>query len=95
MLSLAFSKGITKIQTLYGKKLQILATYANLIRIIEEKSLQSTVLQEIQQLVGGKKQTASQAVKKLTALMNALDQRGNMLMSFVLVVLGTETNHEN
>ena len=84
LLSLAFSKGITKIQTLYGKKLQILATYANLIRIIEEKSLQSTVLQEIQQLVGGKKQTASQAVKKLTALMNALDQRGNMLMSFVL-----------
>ena len=56
LLSLAFSKGITKIQTLYGKKLQILATYANLIRIIEEKSLQSTVLQEIQQLVGGKKQ---------------------------------------
>lgn len=83
-LSLAFSKGITKMQTLYGKKLQILATYASLIRIIEEKSLHSLTLLEVQQLVGGKQQTASQAVKKLTALMNALDQRGNMLMSFVL-----------
>ncbi|WP_455584803.1 MutS-related protein [Bacteroides sp.] len=84
LLSLAFSRGITKIQTLYGKKLQILATYASLIHIIEEKELHSTALQEIQKLVGGEKQTASQAVKKLTALMNALDQRNNMLMSFVL-----------
>lgn len=84
LLSLAFSKGISKIQTLYGKKLQILATYANLIRIIEEKKFHSPVLQEIQKLVGGEKQTASQAVNKLTALMNALDQRGNMFMSFVL-----------
>lgn len=84
LLSLAFSKGISKIQTLYGKKLQILATYANLIRIIEEKKFQSPALREIQKLVGGEKQTASQAVNKLTALMNALDQRSNMLMSFVL-----------
>lgn len=83
-LSLAFTRGISKLQTLYGKKLQILATYANLIRIIEEKNFHSPVLQEIQKLVGGEKQKASQAVNKLSALMNALDQRGNMLMSFVL-----------
>ena len=71
-------------QALYGKKLKILATYASLIHIIEEKEYHSAVLQEIKELVGGDKQTASQAVKKLTALMNALDQRNNMLMSFVL-----------
>ena len=73
LLSFAFSRGITKMQALYGKKLQI-----------EEKEYHSAVLQEIKELVGGDKQTASQAVKKLTALMNALDQRNNMLMSFVL-----------
>ena len=84
LLSFAFSRGITKMQALYGKKLQILATYAILIHIIEEKEYHSAVLQEIKELVGGDKQTASQAVKKLTALMNALDQRNNMLMSFVL-----------
>lgn len=84
LLSFAFSRGITKMQALYGKKLQILATYASLIHIIEEKEYHSAVLQEIKELVGGDKQTASQAVKKLTALMNALDQRNNMLMSFVL-----------
>ena len=84
LLSFAFSRGITKMQALYGKKLQILATYASLIHIIEEKEYHSAALQEIKELVGGDKQTASQAVKKLTALMNALDQRNNMLMSFVL-----------
>ena len=84
LLSFAFSRGITKMQALYGKKLQKLATYASLIHIIEEKEYHSAVLQEIKELVGGDKQTASQAVKKLTALMNALDQRNNMLMSFVL-----------
>ena len=39
-------------------------------------------LKEIKELVGGEKQTASQAVKRLTELMNALDQRNNMLMQF-------------
>ena len=84
LLSFAFSRGITKMQALYGKRLQILATYASLIHSIEEKEYHSAALQEIKELVGGDKQTASQAVKKLTALMNALDQRNNMLMSFVL-----------
>lgn len=46
--------------------------------------MESSALKRVKGLVGGEKQTASQAVKRLTALMNALDQRNNMLMQFVL-----------
>lgn len=84
LFSFSFSKGISHIQSLYGKKLQILATYARLIHLIEEKEMSSKALKEIKQLVRGDKQTASQSVKQLADLMNALDQRNNMLMSFVL-----------
>ena len=84
LFSFVFSKGITKIQTMYGKKLGILATYAGLIHIIEEKQMHSQALKEVKELVGGEKQTASQAVKHLTALMNALDQRNNVMLALIL-----------
>lgn len=84
LFSFTFSKGIAKIQTLYGKKLGILATYAHLIHIIEEKPMHSQALREVKELVGGEKQTASQAVKRLTALMNALDQRNNAMLALFL-----------
>ncbi|MEG1866241.1 MAG: hypothetical protein RR331_05150 [Bacteroides sp.] len=82
--SFLFSKGITKIQTLYGKKLQILGTYAGLIHLIEEKPMKCTALKEVKERVGGEKQTASQAVRQLTKLMNALDQRNNVMLAMML-----------
>lgn len=84
LLSFLFSKGITRMQTLYGKKMQILGTYARLIRIIEEAEPKSDALKEVKALVCNNKKTASQAVKRLTDLMNALDQRNNLLMAMVL-----------
>ncbi|MBP8621795.1 MutS family DNA mismatch repair protein [Bacteroides sp.] len=82
--SFLFSKGISKIQTLYGKKLQILGTYADLIHLIEQQPVKSKALKEIKALVGGEKQIASQAVARLTALMNALDQRNNVMLAMIL-----------
>ncbi len=79
LFSSSFSKGISRMQSVYGKKMLILTTYARLIHIIEEKKMRCIALKEIKELVGGEKQTASQAVKRLTELMNALDQRNNML----------------
>lgn len=84
LLSFLFSKGISRMHTLYGKKMQILGTYARLISIIEEREMKSTALKEVKALVSGNKKTASQAVKQLTELMNALDQRNNMMMAIVL-----------
>lgn len=42
-----FSKGITKLQTTYGEKLQILSTYADQILLTEQKEMQSHILQKL------------------------------------------------
>lgn len=84
ILSSIFSKGITKFQSMYGEKLQILSTYANQILLTEQKEMHSTVLQQLKSELTSKNQTASQAVHQLSKLMNALDQRSNLFMSTVL-----------
>lgn len=83
ILSLIFSKGITKIQTTYGKKLQILATYADQILITEKKEMHSLILKELKNGLTCNGQTASKAVYQLSKLMNALDQRNNMFINSV------------
>ncbi|NDV63868.1 MutS family DNA mismatch repair protein [Bacteroides sp. 224] len=84
VLSFTFTQKITRIQTMYGKKMQILATYAQLIQLIENQHVNSKVLQEVKELVGTDKKAASQSIKRLSSLMHALDQRNNMLMAGIL-----------
>lgn len=83
-LSSLFSKGITKLQTTYGKKLQILSTYADQILLTEKKEMHSPLLQQLKNKLTDRGQTASQAVRQLSQLMNALDQRNNLLISTIL-----------
>jgi len=78
------TKDITKIQITYGEKLSILATYAQMIEIIEEQNVKSIALQKIQQKLGVNKESASSAVNRLASLMNALDQRNNILVTTLL-----------
>ena len=84
LFSTIFSKGITKLQTTYGEKLQILSTYADQILLTEQKEMQSHILQKLKTELTSQNQTASQAVRQLSKLMNALDQRSNLLMSTIL-----------
>lgn len=84
VLSSIFSKGITKLQATYGKKLHILSTYADQILLSEKKEMQSPALKQLKKELEGNKQTASQAVRQLSKLMNTLDQRNNILMSMIL-----------
>ena len=84
LFSTIFSKGITKLQTTYGEKLQILSTYADQILLTEQKEMHSHILQELKADLTSPNQTASQAVRQLSKLMNALDQRSNLLMSTIL-----------
>ena len=84
IFSSIFSKGIAKLQTTYGEKLQILSTYADQILLTEKKEMHSTVLQQLKSELKSRNLTASQAVRQLSKLMNALDQRGNLLMSSIL-----------
>ena len=84
IFSSVFSKVITKLQTAYGKKLQILSTYADQILLTEKKEMHSPILQQLKAELTSQNQTASQAVRQLSKLMNALDQRSNLLMSTIL-----------
>ena len=78
------SNRITKVQISYGKKLQILTTYAGLIEMIEKFETKSKALQEVKQMLGKNEKSASVAVNKLAKLMNALDQRNNILVTALL-----------
>ena len=85
LFSTIFSKGITKLQTTYGEKLQILSTYADQILLTEQKrNAQSYTTRVKSGPYKSKNQTASPAVRQLSKLMNALDQRSNLLMSTIL-----------
>ena len=66
LFSTIFSKGITKLQTTYGEKLQILSTYADQILLTEQKEMHSHILQELKADLTSQNQTASQAVRQLS-----------------------------
>lgn len=81
----AFTGRITKIQAIYGKKLQILSTYAGLLRMMEERPVvKSALLKEIKEEIGGEKRKASHSIGRLSKLMNELDQRNNIFMYMIL-----------
>lgn len=80
----AFTGKITKMQALYGKKLQILSTYATLLRLMERQPAQSALLKEIKEQIGGEKRKASRAIGELNKLMDELDQRNNVFMYIIL-----------
>ena len=80
LLSFFFTGKVTRVQSVYGKKLQILGTYARLLRLMDEQPLQSRLLKDIKEESG----RASHAILRLNQLMNELDQRNNYLMYTVL-----------
>lgn len=82
--SFIFTGRITRLQAVYGKKLQILSTYAMLLQHMDGQQLQSTLLKGIKQQIGGERQQASQAIHRLSRLMSELDQRNNMFMYAIL-----------
>ena len=80
----SLQKGISMLQASYGKQLQILSTYANLIRLMEKYPAQSAYIRRLQQRLCENNKSASVEVKKLSQEMNALDQRNNMIISVIL-----------
>lgn len=81
--SLGFSGRISKAQAVYGKKLQILGTYAELLRLMEVQPMQCELLRGIKEKIGSDKKKASHSISQLSKLMNGLDQRNNALMYVV------------
>lgn len=80
----AFTGKITKIQAVYGKKLQILGTYAGLLKLMETQPMQCNLLKRIKEEIGGEQRKASLAISRLSKLMNELDQRNNVFMYVIL-----------
>jgi ABC-type multidrug transport system fused ATPase/permease subunit len=94
MGSFTFSQRITHLQVSYDKELGILSTYTELLRKIEQTPRNSALLQALKQYkvrtqvndastTGTPHHDASEAIGRLGKLMNALDNRGNLLMLFV------------
>lgn len=79
-----FTGKVTRMQAMYGKKLRILGTYAQLLQQIEEQPMRCALLQEMKEGIGDGRQNASQSIRRLNQLMHELDQRNNMLMYAVL-----------
>lgn len=84
LASTIYSRNITKIQSVYGAKMQILNTYSKLIELIENQSFRTANLGQLQLRFKQGNHSACLAVHKLSKLLNGLDQRNNILVAFVL-----------
>ena len=82
--SFAFTRQITKVQSVYGQKLRILGTYAKLLQTMDDEPMETPLLRTVKDKIGGDRRQASQAIRRLVKLMNELDQRNNYLMYTVL-----------
>lgn len=82
--SFAFTRQITKVQSVYGQKLRILGTYAKLLQTMDDEPMEAPLLRAVKDKIGGDRRQASQAIRRLVKLMNELDQRNNYLMYTVL-----------
>lgn len=79
-----FTGKVSKIQAIYGKKLQILGTYAGLLRLMEQQPMHCDLLKEIKEEIGGESRKASHSIGRLSKLMDELDQRNNVFMYVIL-----------
>lgn len=73
---------LKKINKLYGDANRVKDTfeqYYKLVDKIENTTFEATLLQEKQQLVIHEKEKASQTLKQFASILNALDQRNNMM----------------
>ena len=84
-IACCFTGRISRVQSLYGKRLQVLGTYARLLRLMDEQPMHSALLKDIKAQIGDNgPHNASEAIRRLDRLMHELDQRNNYLMYVVL-----------
>lgn len=84
VVSFMFSGRISKVQSVYGKRLKSLETYSRLLERIEKSSFCSSHLKDVRVSLGRSGKPASGAISRLNRLMNELDQRNNFLVYFIL-----------
>lgn len=67
----------------FGKQASILASYADVFKMIETEKFNSTNLQQLQQQLTAKDINASQAIKKLEKTIGLFDYRANLFFIFI------------
>lgn len=83
-VSIAFTRRISKIQSQYGRKLDILSTYAQLIEIVNRQKFTSTNLIKIKNALKVDSINAADIIGQLAKEMHTLDQRNNVLVNLLL-----------
>lgn len=84
VVSFGFSQRITKAQVSFEKRWKILNTYARMLALIEAREMKSAGLQHRKEELKQGRATASESLQHLSKLLNALDQRNNVLMAALL-----------
>lgn len=80
------SFSLKKINKLYrdaGEMKETFSQYAKLIRMLEEQSFEDDLLKAFKQKLQTTGEQASETLKRLSAYMNNLDQRNNLLFGFI------------
>ena len=82
--STGYTQRISKMQTDFDRKLDILSTFSKLIQMIEAQHFTSAELKSIQKSVKDENGEASKAIKQLNQLLHQLDQRNNIIVLLIL-----------
>ncbi len=75
---------INRLQQWIGKKVAVLTTYSDLIRIIEQNDMKSGQLAELKSYFSINGKPASGVIRQLAQLAGELDQRSNLLVHVLL-----------
>ena len=84
LASSALIKPVTKLQTVYDKKLRILSVYAELISLIEAQDMQSPLLKELKAQFGMHGKRTTGILKEFSQELERLDLRNNVLLYILL-----------
>jgi ABC-type multidrug transport system fused ATPase/permease subunit len=82
-----YSTYFTKINSAYRKlsrKSELIKKYSSLLKLIEEESFTSRRMTSLVKNLSGRHGKPSEATRHLSAILDAFDQRKNMLMGFIL-----------
>lgn len=84
LISESQAKKVNILQEYVGKKVDILNSYSDLIRITENETFKSEELNKLQKHFSNREKHASSLIRKLATTANELEQRANLLVHLIL-----------
>lgn len=81
-----FQKNILRKHKVLGRRAKLLLKYVNLLKEIEDREFESKLLKNLQREMSDGKRKAYERIEHLVKILQALDQRLNMLLGVILNV---------